>query len=208
MSSQKILDAIMDDARRECDGIIAAAEKSAAQSREQALAAAAERSERHKADIERECADITARARQNASLTARKNTLAAKRTLIDRAFDGALEQMNLLGDDQYAALVSRLVCAASENGSEYVSVPKHCRARYTKPFIGGKNMLEILNAAYKEKSGSAGSFKLSEGETDFSGGVKLIGDRADFDCSFETLLAEWREQNEAAVYEMLFKKEG
>ena len=160
------------------------------------------------ADTERECADIAARARQNANLAARKNTLAAKRELLNTAFDKALDQLCSLSGDEYARLVGELVCASAETGREAVLVPAAHRVRFEKPFVGGKTMIEILNAAYKEKRGTAGNFSIAGGGADFSGGVKLIGERADYDCSFDTLVAEWRESNEARVYEMLFKKEG
>lgn len=207
MSSQKILDAIIDQARLECDEIVAGAEVKAEQSRTQAMALAAEREARQRQELDRECADISSRARQNALLAARKNTLAAKRGLIDRVFDMALKNLCALEGEEYCRLVCRLVCQGSETGAERVLVPENHRVRFEKPYINGKTMLEAINQAYAEKQGRAGAFTMCDSKADFDGGVKLIGDSADIDCSFAALLSEWREQKESKAYSMLFEKE-
>ena len=207
MSSQKILDAIMDEAKRDAAGIVASAVEMAQQSQSAALEAAGERAKKLEADAVRECDEIASRAKQNAVLAARKNTLAARRSVLDRAFAAAGERLAALPDGEYASLVENIVSQNAETGRESVLVPKAHRSRYVKPFIGGKNMIEILNEA-AAKRGLKADFKLTDEDGDFSGGLKLIGEKADIDCSFESLLDEWRQNNEAGVYGMLFKKEG
>lgn len=208
MSSQKILDAIMQDAQRESEELLQNAASMAEESRNQALAAAGERENRQREDLKRECAEISSRAKQNALLAARKNTLAAKRGIIDRVFDSALSELCSLNGEQYRALVCRLVCESAETGREQLLVPKSDRDKYKKPYIGGKTMLELLNEEFKGARGIKGEFSMASGDCDFKGGVKLIGENADIDCSFDTLLAQWREENEARACEMLFGKEG
>ena len=153
-----------------------------------------------------EAAETEKRRLLTAGIEARKNTLAAKRALLDRAFDEAVAQLCALDDKTYAALVTRLVVAGSETGSEALRVPAAHRDRYTKPFVGGKTQLEALNEALCA-AGKKGALTLDAEPAKFRGGVLLVGPEADIDCSFEALVAAFRDTHEAEVSARLFTEE-
>ncbi len=206
MSSQKIIDAILSEAQADCEARLQAARRAAEQSRQEALTAAQENEDRVRGDLARECGDIVARARQSAALEARKNTLVSRRRLIDSAFDGAVGELAELDGEAYAGLITRLVCRAAETGREQLVVPERARVRYEKPFVGGRTMIELLNSAYHEQTGRPAAFALSAQTGDFRGGIRLVGEKTDIDCSFEALVAEWRESHEAEVSQKIFDR--
>lgn len=206
MSSEKITNKIIQDAEQDAKTALEQAREDAkAAMREAELAAddqAAALLEKAAADA----AESERRALLAASLDARKNTLAKKRELLGAAFSAALEELLGLGGEDYAALMKKLALAASETGRETLRAAKSEFERYEKPYIQKQTMLDYLNAALKQ-AGKVGELKLGEPADDIRSGFILVGEIADIDCSVETLLADFRAENEQGVAALLFEGE-
>ena len=139
MSAEKIIQKIEQDAAQEADTIRAGAQEKAAASREAILAAA-----RAKAVAIAEAAkDASEEAQRRqlliAGLEARKNTLSAKRAVLDEAFSMALDQLYNLDLGRWKALIVRIVAESSDTGDETLRVPAADLPRYTPEFMAELN---------------------------------------------------------------------
>ncbi len=200
MSAEKILEKILADAKADAVEIQKKAELEAASNVSQSEAAVKLRVEAIEKKTVADSAEIERRRMLTASLDARKNSLARRRELMDRAFSVALDQFNNLSDSDYTELVTKLVVAASETGTEKVIVPSKDEKRYK----GEKSVLTSLNAALIA-AGKVGKLTFGGTSSSFSGGVLLSGTITDIDCSFESLVAEFREDHEMEVANILFE---
>lgn len=200
MSADKIIEKIIADATADAGRIAKTARADAALRQRAAESDAVSRVAEIGKRAEADDAEIERRRMLTAGLDARKNTLARRRRLMDRVFDAALERFYGLSEADYTALVTKLIVAASETGDERVVVPVKDEKRYR----GEKSMLAALNAALKSAGKPA---KLTFGGTTsaIGGGVLLLGDIADVDCSFESLIAQFREDREMEVAGILFE---
>ncbi len=205
MAETKIIDAIIGDAKAEAEEILSSAGEEAKKTVECAKEAAQQRASKIADAAKAEGEEIVRRAMLVAKLEARKNSLASRRELLEKAFEDAFSELSRLEGQQYAELIARLVVNAAETGTETVVTPEDTYERYTKPYIGGKTMLEYLNAAL-EKAGKKGALKLGK-PAKIAGGVTLVGEIADIGCSFGSLIAAFREEHETEVSKLLFGSE-
>ena len=200
MSADKILDKISRDAAEESDAILKSAEERAALIRQTILAEAQESVEGIKRQSEAEVQELERRQMLIAGLEARKNTLAAKRRVLDEAFLQALEELCALSGERWERLVTRLVLENSMTGQERLRVPAADRERYENGFLAK------LNAALRD-SGRHGELTLDETPSACRGGIQLIGEASDVNASFEALVRAAREDCEREVSALLFEAE-
>lgn len=206
MGAKQILDAILADANAEAKSVLADAQESVLQTKQKALAAARAEVDAIAAKTDAEAAETEKRRLLTAGIEARKNTLASKRALLDEAFTAAVASLSALEPAPYAALVTGLVAAGAETGREQLKVPAAHRDRFEKPYLGGKTLLALCNEALK-KAGKPGELTLCAEPARFTGGALLVGADTDVDCSFEALVASYRDAHEAEVYSLLFTEE-
>lgn len=207
MGAQQILDAIMDEARRDCEQIAADAREAVSTKRTSVLAEAQSRADAITAAGQKNAAEAERRRMLTAGIEARKNSLSARRALLERAFSLALDKLTALEGNDYVKFVSALAANAAQTGTESVLVPASARERFEKPYAGGKTALEAMNDALK-KAGKPAKLTLSAENGGFKGGFRLVGELADVDCSFESLVAAWRDENETEASKRLFGSEG
>ncbi len=208
MGAQQILDAILAEAKQDADAII-----------NDAVATSEATVDKAKAAAEKDAASVLARAKADAEenarrdmlgaqLTARKSALQTRRQLLDEAFSKAVDALCALPDADYEKLIVSLALGAVETGSELLQVSADDTAKYTKPFAGKKPLLETLNDALTA-AGKPGKLSLAKEPGDFKGGFCLIGELTDIDCSFDALIANYRDAGEPAVSALIFgEKEG
>lgn len=212
MGAEAILEKIRKNAEEEAAAL-------AKQGEEKAEAAAG----KIRADAEAEAAAILENARQRAEelekrerlmagLQIRKNTLAARRAVMDEAFSLAGEQLADLPKERWEALITRLLLEAAETGAEIMEVPAADREKYewtpegNLPIIGEKSFFKRLNAALKE-SGREGKLTLGDAPANVIGGFRLMGPVYDVDASFDALLSQAREDWEQEIYRILYPKD-
>jgi len=200
MASEKIIDKILQNAEEEKKKIIAdGQEKALAISQriqKETELKVREITKKNQADIEA----IKDRTALMTRLEIRKNILAVKRSLIDEAFKQASEALKNYSDVQKEALITKIVLSAVETGEEKLQVPKDDRKMYETGF------LDQLNNALKEQ-GKKGALSLDDTDGNFQAGVKLVGEKADINGSFDILLEAVRDQYEREVAEIIYQSE-
>ena len=200
MSAEKIIDKIIADANADAAKTLEKASQDGAERMALVRDEAEKRAARIDKKADADCAEIERRRMLTASLDVRKNSLASRRALVDRAFALALEGLFGLSDADYAALVVKMAVAAAEDGTEEIFVPVKDEKRYK----GEKSILRLINQAL-EAAGKPGGLTLGGLSTDFVGGVRISGEYTDIDCSFESLVARFRENHERDVANILFE---
>ena len=180
--AQTEIDTILAEAREKADAITAEyaqrAEKAAAERLAKGTEAAAQREERliAMADMER-----------------RKDLLAAKQDMVGKAFDKALEQLSSLSDEEYVAMLTKLVIAASTSGKEKLIFSQKDRTRV------GKSVVLAANEALGD-----GNLTLSEQTRPMCGGFILSDGAIEVNCTFETLVRLQRGEIAGEVASVLF----
>lgn len=214
MSSNKIIEKIRQDAETQAAATLAQAREKADASRDlirqDAEKTVAAIEEKAKADVE----EIHRRRQLVTGLEGRKNTLAARRRVLDEAFSRALDELCALPEERWAALIERLAVEAAATGTETICVPEADLEKYRSDFfsklqaaMGRKgSMLDAVNAALV-RAGKQGALKLSEKPAGIRGGFLLVGEKADVNCSFEALVRQERELCEREAAALLFGPE-
>lgn len=208
MGAEAILDKIRQNGAEEASTLRKQGDERAKAAADQIRADGEKEAEFLIENARRTVAEMEKREALMAGLEVRKNTLAARRSVMDEAFQLAHKQLSSLPDDQWEALISRLVLKAAESGTEVLEIPAKDREKYeavpegTLPILGEKSFLKRLNAALKE-SGREGKLTLSDA-VDISDGFRLVGPVFDVNASFDTLLSLVREEAEQEIYHILY----
>lgn len=208
MGAEAILDKIRQNGAEEAAALRKQGDERAKAAADQIRADGEKEAEFLLENARRTVAEMEKREALMTGLEVRKNTLAARRAVMEEAFQLAHEQLSSLPDDKWEALISRLVLEAAESGTEVLEVPQKDREKYeavpegTLPILGEKSFLKRLNAALKE-SGREGKLTLSDA-ADISDGFRLVGPVFDVNASFDTLLSLVREDAEQEIYHILY----
>lgn len=161
-----------------------------------------------------------------AGMEQRKLELAAKQEVVGEAFDLALEKLCSLPDQEYIALLTRLVLEASSTGKEQLVFSVKDRARVGKQVVVAANeamvkgvapalpgsvastkvgalLGKVVNSTAAMVTGT-GMLTLSEETRPMKGGFVLVDDDVEVNCAFETLVRLQREKLERDVARVLF----
>lgn len=192
-----------------------------------------------RAQADKENAEILARSRRMADerlerlksaskMETRKLELAAKQEVLGEAFDLALEKLCTLPDQDYIALLTKLVLEASSTGREQLVFSVKDRARVGKQVVVAANEAlvsqvapELPSAVAESKVGAflgkvvnsttamvtrTGLLTLSQETRDIKGGFIMVDGDVEINCAFETLVRLQREKLEKEVAKVLFEK--
>ncbi|MTQ95540.1 hypothetical protein GMD88_02095 [Pseudoflavonifractor sp. BIOML-A6] len=223
---EKITERIEGDAQREIDAVLNAAR-----------AEAEGITQRYQAQAGRERADLVARGEKAAAerverlgsvaqLEARKLALAAKQEMLDRAFELALQKLCTLPDEEYIDLLAALTVKAAQSGKEQVIFSRKDRSRVGKAVVTRANEMLAKQVAPKlpdeltdTKAGAildrvvtgasailagTGMLTLAEETRPIRGGVILSDGDVEVNCTFETLVRLQREAMSGEVAKALF----
>lgn len=187
---KKEIDVMIAGARDEADAITARyeelAQKEATAIIERGRVSAAEREDR-----------LVSVAR----LEAKKQVLSAKQEMVQKTFGAALEQLLNLPEEQYVKLLSQLAVSAATTGHEKVALSQKDRTRIGKQVVTQANTL-------LEKKGIDANLTLAEETRPIKGGLVMLGDRVEVNCSFETLVRLQQESMTGEVAQALFGNAG
>lgn len=192
---EKITQQIAADAQAE-------AEKVLTEARAQAAAIAAD----YAKQAEKAAADTAARGAAAAdqreerlasvaAMEGRKEFLAVKQEMVNKAFDLAHEKLCALPDEAYIDLVAKLAVKACVTGKEQIVLSQKDRARVGK---------EIVMAA-NEKLGGKGELTLSERTAPIAGGLILADGDVEVNCTFETMIRMAKTDMAGQVANVLFE---
>lgn len=138
-----------------------------------------------------------ARLASMAQMEARKLHLTAKQEMVGRAFDKAIKDLENQSEDDYQALMTKLVVKTVRTGEEQVIFSTKDRERVGKTVVTRAN--EELT-----KLGKPGKLTVAEETRDMSGGLILRDEKVETNCSFEVLIHLQRDTLAAKVADVLF----
>lgn len=138
--------------------------------------------------------NIMERSRTNASLDARKYALAARRALVDEAFDEAYRKLVAIKGEERAALISKLLSREVEGG-ETVLPAKADEAT-------AKAAVEKLNPTLRAKG--LAELTLGSATDKAEAGFILKAEGYEKNCSFASMLLDARTTSESEVAAILF----
>ena len=122
-----------------------------------------------------------------ATLDGKKDALRKKRGVVDAAFSRAYEALLALDAATKQQICARMLEAEAEGGETVV------------PAKADRAILQALVAGMPQKR-----LTLSAEDAKIDGGFLLLGDGYEKDCSYLSLLSVVRDEEETAVYQLLF----
>lgn len=128
-----------------------------------------------------------------AELQVRNEKLIAKQTVINRAFDEAINKLNDMKKDEFLAYVKNQIKSLPLNGEQDLIVNAKDKEKITEEFINELNS-EIKNA----------TISLSNEDRDINGGFILSKNGIEINCSFEDVINSLRYELENEVANTLF----
>jgi len=195
--AEKLIEKILSDAQRDAEAAWADVEAKKQALRDKTL----REIERRKAEIERTADEAIAENRKRMAavydLEYRKQLLAAKQEMMQKAREAALAKLRALDDASYIVLMKKrlLECAASGTGAIAVSPGE---TRLNEAFLAD------VNAELKKTAGR-GELKLLPERRDIDGGFVYVDGGMEIDMSLRALMDEAWQQAEMQVAAVLFE---
>ena len=186
-SAVNLIDRILADAKEAADKALADAEASCRSIRESRDAEIAQKAEQFRKEREQKINVIKNGCRTRAELDGRKDTLRAKRALIDSVFAEAYGKMLALSEEKRAALFLSIL--KKESKANDVVVPAKADRAVVEQAIGKLPF----------------AVKLSDRDAEAEAGFVLLGDGYEKDCSMKAILRELRDAEETNVAGILFR---
>lgn len=203
MASDKIVNKILESANQEAQETIDRANQQAKEQVAEINKDTQKRLDGLKQQFLTDCSEFEKRSKLNAGIEERKKLLAAKREVMDQAFEVAREKLRNLDEETWKKFITEIVLAGTVTDTEYIKVPEKDYKRFTSRSSNGKTFLEVLNEQLR-KAGHDRPLKLDEHPAHFSDGIMLIGKYSDVNASFDVILDNMREDLEWNVSEILF----
>lgn len=191
---ERIRESILAEARTQAEAIIKEAEDSVKEMEQQAEKRAEELTKNRLERAKVEAQDAQKRMLSMAELELKKQSLEAKQSIIDQAFDKALAKLNNLPEEKYAAMIVSALGSVGIKGGEELIVPPQDREKFQK------GLLKRIN----DKLGF--ELKLSDEDRGIQGGFIVKVDGVEINNSFETLLRMEREKVESEIADILFQQ--
>ena len=182
-----LIDRILADAKEAAGKVLAEAEASCSDIRESNRALIAKKAEQAEKERVQQSGVIINGCRTRAELDGRKETLRAKRLLLDGVFSEAYQNLLKLPEDKRSAL--------------FLSILKR-EARANDTVAPAKADRAVLSAAVLKLPFSV---KLKDADADAEAGFVLYGDGYEKDCSRKAILKELRDAEETNVAKILFR---
>jgi V/A-type H+/Na+-transporting ATPase subunit E len=196
MSTQKVVDTILSQAKAEADRI-----RAEAQARIDADQAAHEAEMNRYREQTQQLAQAAAEDRKSRTLAAarmsiRKETLAAKVQWLDEVFALAKRRILSLPDEQYQELMTTLMVRAIRTGDERVRVGR-AETRIHEKLI--KQVNRQLGPGFK------GTVQLDSQRADIEGGFLLLRGKIQVNAGIDVLIEQARRQLELELSRELFE---
>ncbi|HZX46219.1 MAG TPA: V-type ATP synthase subunit E family protein [Clostridia bacterium] len=191
---ERIRESILAEARTQAEAIIKEAEDKVKEMESQAEKRAEELTKNRFERAEVEAQEAQKRMLSMAELELKKQSLEAKQSIIDQAFDKALVKLNNLPEEKYAAMIVTALGSVGIKGGEELIVPLKDREKFQK------GLLKRIN----DKVGF--ELKLSDEDRGIQGGFIVKVDGVEINNSFETLLRMEREKVESEIADILFQQ--
>lgn len=189
MSKEQVVERIISDATAEAQAIVQEAENKAAK----LLADASARVKTAREETEKEMLakrnSILEKRAADARLDGAKILLREKRRVLDTVYDEAHSRLIELSKENALELIKRLLTAYAEEGDEII---------FSKGFPYKEDVAQFPIIAER-------NLKISAETQELNGGIRLIGEKAEKDLTYEAILKADREEYQAALAKELFK---
>ncbi|NLX70481.1 MAG: hypothetical protein GX024_06245 [Clostridiales bacterium] len=194
---EKIKQRILEEAQNEADEIIKAAQEKAQGVKEAKEAEAG----RLKKQLTKENMEL-AREHKRRMLTAahlemRKKVLAAKQEIMNEVFNGVIERIQDMPDDEYREIIASALLDLPLRGDEEVVFSVYDEHRLDQTFLDQVN--ELLN-----NQGIKGQLKLAPDRAQFKAGFVIRTRGMEINNSFESVVNTLRAEMEPQVAGVLF----
>ena len=191
---ERIRESILAEARTQAEAIIKEAEDKVKEMEIQAEKRAEELTKNRLERAEVEAQEAQKRMLSMAELELKKQSLEAKQSIIDQAFDKTLAKLNNLPEEKYAAMIVSALGSVGLKGGEVLIVPPQDREKFQKGLL--KKVNDRLGI----------ELKLSDEDRGIQGGFIVKVDGVEINNSFETLLRMEREKVESEIADILFQQ--
>ncbi|NLO26218.1 MAG: hypothetical protein GX114_08785 [Clostridiales bacterium] len=191
---ERIRESILAEAKAQAESIVKEAESKVKEMEEQAVKRAEENTKNRLTRAEAEAEEAQKRMLSMAELELKKQSLEVKQSLIDKAFDKALDRLKNLPEADYIGMMVSILGNAGLTGGEELVVPAEDRERFQK------GLLKKIN----DQLGF--ELKLSDETRSMQGGFIVKSNGVEINNSFETLLRMEREKVETEIAEILFQQ--
>ncbi|MGI6725928.1 MAG: V-type ATP synthase subunit E [Christensenellales bacterium] len=196
LDTKPILGQIQADARQAADTLLSEARDRAAAISERSNLRVQEMVEDTRAKALAEADLLEDRMLRLAGLEQRNLLVTAKRELIGRAFEQAIQTLNKAPKDQVTRVMGNLLVRYA-SGNETLIAGEINDAFFTQDFIRDINLR-------LSQSGRQGNLNAGEGREPGVCGVVLRGRNSRVNCTFAALMETRREEMESAVAGILF----
>lgn len=191
---EKIIERIAQDSAAKCDGIIFDAQNEANKIKD----AATQKAEDDKALVieaaNKEAKALVDMAESGAELDAKKELLATRVEVINKAIDVAFQKLGAMPDDEYFAALYALVKKYSQDGEGTMLLSKRDLGRLPKDF--DKKINEGLAKDAK--------ISVSKDPANISDGFILVYGDIEINCTFEALIEDSRDAIKDELYSIIF----
>ena len=188
MSLEALEKRIISDAEGEAEALVCAAKEKAAQIEAEAEAEAKENREREEREVAEKISAMESGSAASVRLEAKKCNLKERRRVIDTIYERALQSLMSLSEKESMEFLAALLKEFATQGDTIALA-----ADYPYPISAEKVI---------EKAGC----KLSSTRAKIRGGFYLYGKKCDRDISYEALLKEDREENQAELAAKIFRQ--
>ena len=197
MAIKDIKEKIISDAKIEANKIINNAKNKAKKIREKGVKEARDIKSKVLNKTNQEILFKKGRIITEANLEAKKNILFTKQTIIEEAFNRALEKIINLDDKQYCNFIKKIILDSIEKGDETIFISLLDKEKISKDFI------KEINYELKAK-GKKGNLKLSPSYLEIKGGVVIGSNNIRKNSSLELIFKKAREDLEIKISQRFF----
>ena len=145
----------------------------------------------------KDCEDKVQRMQRLANMEAKKEVLAEKQDIIQKAFLSAQDRIVNLPEVEYIEFLATLASSSAKTGQEEIILNQRDKDKYGLRLLKAAN--EKLNA-----NGIAGNLQLSEYIGKFAGGLILKQGSIEINCTIEILIELCKDEMSAQLSEVLF----
>ena len=192
---EKIIQQIEEEARASADAIVGEAEARAGEILTQAEKTCRETLEEAQAQAQAVREDVLKKSRSAAQMERKRQLLAAKQEVIGQIIDKALASLLNLPEEEYFALLARLIGTYAHEGDGEIRFNKKDRERLPAGFA--RTVSEAAAAR-------GGKLAISDETCEIDGGFVLAYGGIEENCSFEAMFAAQREKLQDQVHSLLF----
>ena len=193
----KITEMIIEQAKKQREEILNQARRQSAKILEDAKIKVQERQTLFWESAQKEAQSFKERLISLAELEVKKEILKAKREIIDKAIQTALEELSNLPEEEYINILVKMIISAADDGEGEIILSK------TDKETIGSRLLEKVNKELKYKGIEPKLRISSEYMSSSSGGFILRKYQIDINCTFDSIAKIKRDDLENMIAETL-----